>query len=366
MIREDDLVSVIVPAYNAERCLAETLDSIRRQTHKNFEVIIVDDGSKDSTPDIAQSYVDRDPRFLLVRQSNGGVARARNTGIRLARGELVAPCDSDDLWAPDKLKHQMQIFAHSDENIGLVYCWSAVIDGDGMVTDYDHNPSDQGWVFDRMCRGNLIGNGSAVIMLKSAVLKAGGYDATLRDRGAQGCEDFKLYTRISAEHTFGVLQSYGIGYRHTADNMSSDYAQMLRSFEIVMDELQADYPDKAKSLKLGRADLIDWFRMRAWRAQHWREFFRLHAQFMREMPIYALRSMYWSIVRPVIWRTRGHLKSLLKRGKLLPKGFRKDAHPFIGSADQGALWAIDSAASTQSNSENYKVNPLLHHPQFAE
>ena len=345
MTSYDDLISVIVPAYNAERFLAETLDAIQRQTYQNIEVLVVDDGSTDATVEVAQSYIDKDPRFRLIRQSNGGVARARNAGIKAARGRLISPCDADDLWGPNKLMNQMAVFTEGGSEMGLVYSWSAVVNSDGLVTNYDHNPSDHGWVFDRMCRGNLVGNGSAVLMLKAAVVKAGGYDASLRDRGAQGCEDFKLYAKISADHTFGVSRIYDIGYRHTDGNMSSDFSEMLRSYEIVMDELKRQYPEKSDSLKMGRSDLIDWFRVRAWRSGHWLKFLALHFQLVSEMPIYAHRSLYWSVLRPTVWRTKAQLKSLLTRGRFLPRDVPTNPHPFIGTIYDGALWAVDTQDS---------------------
>jgi glycosyltransferase involved in cell wall biosynthesis len=300
----------------------------------------VDDGSTDATAKLASFYVQTDSRFHLIKQPNGGVARARNTGIAAARGRLIAPCDSDDLWGPYKLQTQLDILRHGGPEMGLVYSWSAVINGNGQVMNYEHAPDNSGWVFDRMCRGNLIGNGSAVLMLKDAVIAAGGYDASLRDRGAQGCEDFKLYTKISANHTFGVARTYDIGYRHTDGNMSSDFSQMLRSFEIVMDELKLEYPDKIEPLTMGRADLIDWFRMRAWRSRHWFKFLKLHFKLVSEMPAYAHRSMYWSIIRPTVWRTKAQLKSLLKHRRLLPPDLPSNPHPFIGTLYDGALWAV--------------------------
>ncbi len=94
-------ISVVVPVYNVERYLAECLRSLRAQTVRDYEVVMVEDGSTDGSAAIAEEFADRDPRFRLVVQENGGLGHARNTGVRHARGELVAFADSDDVVPPD-------------------------------------------------------------------------------------------------------------------------------------------------------------------------------------------------------------------------------------------------------------------------
>jgi glycosyltransferase involved in cell wall biosynthesis len=109
------LISGIVPAFNGERYLRETLDSMLAQTHRPLEIIVVDDGSTDGTPDVAASYGDK-VRYL--RQDNAGPATARNRGLNAARGEFVAFLDADDLWHPEKSARQMAHFAARPE-LGL-------------------------------------------------------------------------------------------------------------------------------------------------------------------------------------------------------------------------------------------------------
>src|SRR4051794_25232839 len=94
-------ISVVVPIYNVEPYLEECLDSIARQTYSDLEVVMVDDGSKDNSPEIAERWASKDRRFRLVTQPNGGLGSARNTGIKHAGGELLAFVDSDDYLAPN-------------------------------------------------------------------------------------------------------------------------------------------------------------------------------------------------------------------------------------------------------------------------
>jgi glycosyltransferase involved in cell wall biosynthesis len=94
------LVSVIIPAYNAENFIAKTLESVLSQTYQNIEVLVVDDGSTDTTAEIVKSFVQKDSRVSLLQQSNAGVAAARNLAIEKSKGEYIAPIDADDIWYP--------------------------------------------------------------------------------------------------------------------------------------------------------------------------------------------------------------------------------------------------------------------------
>src|SRR5689334_11448209 len=107
---EDVVVSVVVPAHNAERTLEETLRSAMAQTVSAIEIVVVDDGSEDGTREIVARLAALDGRIRLVRSANAGVASARNLGIRHARGRFVAPLDADDIWHPAKLEKQLAVF----------------------------------------------------------------------------------------------------------------------------------------------------------------------------------------------------------------------------------------------------------------
>ena len=113
-------VSVVIPLYQTERYIAKALRSVIDQTFADFEVIVVDDGSRDGGPQIARDW--RDPRVRVITQENRGLAGARNTGIRHARGELVALLDADDLWEPTKLERHV---AHFDADAALDVSFSA-------------------------------------------------------------------------------------------------------------------------------------------------------------------------------------------------------------------------------------------------
>lgn len=106
---ERPVVSAVIPAYNASRTIAQTLESALAQSVSDIEVIVVDDGSGDDTAEIVRRH--EDPRVRLVQRPNGGVASARNAGIEVARGEWLAFLDSDDIWLPQKLERQLELMA---------------------------------------------------------------------------------------------------------------------------------------------------------------------------------------------------------------------------------------------------------------
>jgi glycosyltransferase involved in cell wall biosynthesis/peptidoglycan/xylan/chitin deacetylase (PgdA/CDA1 family)/SAM-dependent methyltransferase len=263
--RDQRLVSVVVPAYNAARTIDETLRSARYQTHRNLEILVVDDGSRDATAAIVSKHAAIDARVRLITQINAGVAAARNRGIAEAKSDLIAPLDADDLWAPTKIEKQLLAMHKEGEGTALVYTWFAVIDEYGNVRDLEHRPLDSGHVLRRMCRGNLVGNGSSPLMRKSAIQEAGGFEPGLRSAHAQGCEDLLLYFRIAERHEFAVVPEHLTGYRRHSATMSEDSLQMLRSYHLVTREMHRKHPEYAEEIRLGEADLADWLIRKALR-----------------------------------------------------------------------------------------------------
>lgn len=124
------MVSVVMPAYNAEKYIKETIESVQKQTVSNWELIIVDDCSSDQTRMIIQEIQKKDERIkLLVNAVNLGVAKTRNRGFDECKGQYVALLDSDDLWREDKLEKQLKVYEETEADI--VYCSYALIDEDG-------------------------------------------------------------------------------------------------------------------------------------------------------------------------------------------------------------------------------------------
>ncbi len=227
------LVSVIVPAYNAEAFIYSTLNSILLQSYKNIEVIVVDDGSQDKTVEIVKSVAAKDNRVMLLRQSNQGVATARNLAIENSKGEYIAPCDADDIWYPQKIEKQMRCIATSSSLVGLVYTWIELIDEKGSHLKFGRKWDIKGDVLAPLLCSNFIGGGSTPLIRRKCIDHVGGYNCNFIKDNAQGCEDRDLYLRIAEHYAFSVVKSYLVGYRKSRNSMSMNRESMFRSSQLV-------------------------------------------------------------------------------------------------------------------------------------
>jgi hypothetical protein len=234
------LVTVVVPAFNAHATLGETLASVAAQTYRALEILIVDDGSTDATAQIAEDFCLGEPRARLIRKENGGVASARNQGIAEARGDWVAPVDADDLWHPAKIERQVAAALAAPELPGFVYCWFRVIDEAGHIIGAGEQWRVEGRALRQLVYRNVVGNGSGLLLSRAAALEAGGYDESLRARGAEGCEDVSLQLQVARRHPVAVVPQYLVGYRYLPGAMSRAGGRMLRSWELALERLRAD------------------------------------------------------------------------------------------------------------------------------
>jgi glycosyltransferase involved in cell wall biosynthesis len=251
------LVSVVIPCFNAGATLARTLQSVTRQSYPHLEIIIVDDGSTDSSRQVAALFADQDHRIRILEQPNQGVAAARNRGIMEAEGRLIAPIDADDLWASTKIEQQVRMI-EADPEMGLVYCWFENINFEDEIITGGFRFSFEGEVLPDVARFDFVGNGSNALMRREAIEVAGGYDLSLRAAGAEGCEDWKLWLSIAENWRFGVVPQPLVGYRVSAGNMSSRTAQMLRSADRVAAEFRERHPELSETFKAHMADRIFW------------------------------------------------------------------------------------------------------------
>lgn len=186
-------VSVVIPTYNCDRYLAEAIESVLGQTYSHFEVIVIDDGSTDRTPEILQQYADRyADQIRSVRQVNQGVAIARNHGISLAQAKWIAFLDADDYFLPDKLAAQLA-FAEANPELGMIHSgWQRVSAGGDrlMVVEPWHQVPQlnlESWLRWKPVLP------SAMLFRRDWLVKAGGFDARFPP-----AEDMELVLRLSA------------------------------------------------------------------------------------------------------------------------------------------------------------------------
>jgi glycosyltransferase involved in cell wall biosynthesis len=233
---------LIVPAYNAERFIEGTIRSLLSQTYRHIEIIVIDDGSSDSTADLVKSIRNEDPRVVLLRQANLGVAAARNAGVVRSGGEFIAPVDADDLWYPRAVEKLAACLLEQGPGVGVVYAWSVYIDERGVLTGGFRAATLEGDVFTTLLCHNFLGNASCTMMRRVCFDDTGGYDIGFREHAEQGCEDWDFYLRVSEHYHFGVVPEFLIGYRKIKGRMSSDSKQMAISQEYMLQKVYRRQP----------------------------------------------------------------------------------------------------------------------------
>lgn len=222
-------VSVVIPCFNGEDTLAETVASVIGQSYADWETIIVNDGSTDQSAMIADHLGRTDARIRHVKTPNGGVAAARNVGLQLARGEFVAFLDADDIWHPEFLTRQLAAMAMSEPPAGLSYCHLRHIDAQSRIVQTRPAHVLSGRVAASMIYFNFCGNPSCVMFRTAALRETGGYEVELRRLGIEGSEDFLLHLIVACQFPVAVVPEYLVGYRLSASSMSADLRRMAKS-----------------------------------------------------------------------------------------------------------------------------------------
>jgi len=240
-------VSVVIPCHNSLRFLPETLDSVLHQDLPDawadgFEVVLVDDGGTD---DLAGWVAARgDDRVRLVRQDNGGVSSARNLGIERSTGELIAFCDSDDLWTRDTAAALAACFDR-DPGIGLAYGWYDVVDADGRPTGRVERSDAQGDVWESFVTANPVA--ASASMVSREALEDVGVFAVNRDEFPIDVEDWELWIRIAARWRVGLAPVVLAHHRRHDTNSSTDVDSLDAAYAHLIEVVFADVgPERAR------------------------------------------------------------------------------------------------------------------------
>jgi len=235
----EQLVSVIVPALNSGRFIGRTLQSIACQSHRQLEIIVVDDGSVDDTVQIVSSYARRDPRIRLFSRNHGGAPAARNFAVAQAHGAFLAPCDSDDLWHPEKIALQLAALHSGSANCGVAYCWSVGINEEDAVIVYDWaHGTEEGNVLYAMMVNSLPGSGSSPLIRRSCFDDAGGYPEDVPN-----ADEWQLYIALAGVCEFALAPSHLVGYRFRRGQISSDVTGMADSLARTTRWIVEKWPD---------------------------------------------------------------------------------------------------------------------------
>jgi len=244
-------VSIILPTYNRAHIIEKAIQSVLNQTYQDFEIIIIDDGSKDDTKKIIRGFQEKDNRIKYIRfEENKGAAAARNAGIKMSKGEYITFQDSDDEWVIDKLEKQMKIIETSSENI-VVYCGFWRIDGDEKTYIPDIKISNrEGNIHKELLKRNFIGTPS-ILLLKKNLEKIGMFDENL-----SRLQDWDLVIRLSRYYNFILIdEPLYISYL-LSDSISANDETFIPSIRIILfkylDKINKDFKKNRKtwSIKL--------------------------------------------------------------------------------------------------------------------
>lgn len=246
------LVSIVMPAYNAGRYLGEAIESVLKQTYSNWELLVVDDGSIDNTPDIAKQYAKQDKRVRYLYQQNSKQGRARNNGINNAQGSLIAFLDADDLWLPQKL--EVQVNTLLENKVDLVF-------SESYVFKQEYNPTQE---YEILVGGSGRYEGSAsiaelashnmipiltVVVDKSRLLQAGGFEES---SFVQYGEDYHLWLKLLLHGAvfIGIKEPLA-AYRLSTTSVTATDNQNLYQMLAGIDKLSAEFPEQATVLRSG-------------------------------------------------------------------------------------------------------------------
>ncbi len=231
------LISVVVPVYNVEKYIALTVQSVLDQTYPHFELLIIDDESPDGSVEICQQF--NDSRIKIISQKNRGLAGARNTGIRHAKGDYIAFLDGDDLWQPEKLARHIQ-HLESSPQVGVSFSRSEFIDSQGKSLGIYQMPKLTEITPDHLLCRNPIGNGSAPV-IRREVLELIRFEEKLRetvkdfyfDENFRQSEDIECWFRIAALTSWqieGIPEALTL-YRVNGEGLSANILKQLDSWE---------------------------------------------------------------------------------------------------------------------------------------
>lgn len=228
-----------MPVYNYGRYIGEAIESVLNQTYDNLEIIVVDDGSTDNTREVVNGLIGKSGQKVhYYYQKNKGPGAARNFAVKEARGEYLAFLDADDLWLPDKLRLQMEIFSDNPD-IGFIHTNYKLFNAEGEIANYRFGITSlsqlSGNIFPYLLRENII-NGSTIIARKALLVESGGFAEEYLS------EDYILWLKMAKKSKAGYISDPLIKCRKHLDN-KRDIVTIYSSVRRVIDRIITEYPE---------------------------------------------------------------------------------------------------------------------------
>lgn len=289
------LISVVIPVYNGEKTIRETIESVLNQTLSNLEIILINDGSQDSTLKIVSSV--KDFRVKTFSYPNKGLSASRNRGISQAAGDYIAFIDADDLWTPDKLEAQFNAL-QANPQAAVAYSWTDYIDEFGQIFCQGSHFNYTGDIYTKLLVTNILESGSNALIRKQVFTEVGGFDESLR-----AGEDWDMYLRLAARYHFVAVPAPQILYRVSVNSMSFNIPQQEAECLKVIERAFNQAPASVQYLrKISLANLYKYLIFKA-----------IEGSSEPRLALLSIRFL-WQLIRnyPALLRTRVVWKVLLK------------------------------------------------------
>lgn len=277
-MEHNPVVSVIIPTYNRAHLIERALDSVLAQTYENMDIIVVDDASIDDTEAVVRRYSDSRIRYVRHDQNQGGSA-ARNSGIRLAKGEYIAFLDSDDEWVPEKVQRHLDVFqTHPEYHVVYSAVKNVYPDGTFRIRQHD---GPEGEIFDQLMVRNVVGPTSAFVIKRECFARVGGFDESL-----PSAQDYDMWLRLAKHYRFKRIPEPLVIYYWHGDqitkNVEAKWHGMIAILEKYKEDLRKMHPTVTadRHFRLGkhlvdaghpvegRGHLLRALRMYPWRPQY--------------------------------------------------------------------------------------------------
>lgn len=226
-----EMVSIIIPVYNAQSYIKETVDSVLKQTYFNFELVLVNDGSTDSTTEIIDEFAKRDKRIIVIHKKNSGVSSTRNEGISVAKGSTIFFLDADDIWNPNNVEHKVNYL--NTKKTDAVFSACEMIDEKSVSFTTYLGGSENLTLKDMLSsKGNYTTAPSGIAIKKVVLDKIGGFDINLSNNADQ---DFFIRI-LAAGYKIGYIPDALWKYRIHSESMSKNVKLLERDILYVFNK----------------------------------------------------------------------------------------------------------------------------------
>lgn len=235
------LVSVIIPVYNGEKTIRETIFSVLNQTYKNIELIVINDGSLDLTLNVI--YTIKDSRLKVFSYEKSGVSTSRNRGIERASGQFISFLDADDIWTPEKVEKQLKAL-QANPQASVAYSWVDYIDENGDFFRHGNHITMNGNAYKKMLIQNILENGSNPLIRRQALINVGNFDPSLKF-----AEDWDMWLRLASRYDFVTVPHADVLYRMSFSSVSTNVLEMEKACLKFIEKSFNSAPTSLQSLK---------------------------------------------------------------------------------------------------------------------